>query len=100
MDRADERAASAADHAEAQAPAERLFCDPAIVIAFAPRAALCCIEAEHAAVGGLVGSAGCEIVEGFFGDPDDVVLDELAPSRAPSSGCFRQHSHSSTAQES
>src|SRR5690606_24786619 len=35
-------------------------------------------NAEHAAVGGVIGAAIGEIVEGTFGDPDDVVGHELS----------------------
>src|SRR5918996_861317 len=47
---------------------------PSIAISFPPSA-----EAEHAAVGRLVGSAGGEVLERRLGDPDDVVGDERRP---------------------
>ena len=56
------------------------------------------LQAQHPPGLLRIGLAAGEVVERLLGDADDVPLMNSAPSAAPASGCFRQHSHSSTAQ--
>src|SRR5690606_5092307 len=38
---------------------------------------LLALETQHLAIGGLIGATARKIVEGLFGDPDDVALDQF-----------------------
>ncbi len=87
--RADERAASAADHAQPQAAVQ-----PRVLRAF-DHVSPNILRFMASSVPAPAKSSNALSVTRMIWEAMN-----SAPSRAPSSGCFRQHSHSSTAQPS